>query len=320
MTLRVRCADDLIAFAPVALGFHPADDVVMLRTDGGRPFHARTDLPPRGAPPDDSVSVAERLAAAAQRNGVRSVALLLYGDERAVRPVWQALRQVFGRARIDLLVAVRVDQGRYFPLVGDRRWREIGRAFDVSAHPFVVEAALHGIVIAPDRAAVEASLAPDPVGRAAVQAAIDATAAPALGSAADRQEQRRRLLGLLEAGVAGARLSDAEVARLVWLVQDVRFRDLAWGRVDRAGAQRHQGLWLDVLRRTPDRYAPAPAVLLAWAAYRAGHGALAWIAVDRCRELDPHHRLAGLLAGCLDAAMPPDVFDDDVRWEEGLPA
>ena len=41
--------------------------------------------------------------------------------------------------------------------------------------------------------------------------------------------------------------------------------------------------------------------MLALAAWLAGHGALAWCAVDRCTEVDPDHTLAGLVG---DAAQP----------------
>ena len=49
--------------------------------------------------------------------------------------------------------------------------------------------------------------------------------------------------------------------------------------------------------------------MLAFAAWLAGDGALAWCAVDRCRESAPTHSLAALVAQLLDSAMSPD------RWE-----
>ena len=70
----------------------------------------------------------------------------------------------------------------------------------------------------------------------------------------------------------------------------------------------------------PDALAPAPAALLGWAAWQAGHGAMAWIAIDRCREIDPGYGMASILASCLEQAVPPDSVEGDFAWDEGLPA
>ena len=45
--------------------------------------------------------------------------------------------------------------------------------------------------------------------------------------------------------------------------------------------------WSDVVRRTPDELVPGPASVLAFAAWLAGDGALAWCAVDRRRDAEP---------------------------------
>ena len=70
----------------------------------------------------------------------------------------------------------------------------------------------------------------------------------------------------------------------------------------------------------PTRWPRRPAALLGWAAWQAGHGALAWIAVDRCREVAPGYGMAAILAGCLEEAVPPDTVECDFEWDEGLPA
>ena len=78
----------------------------------------------------------------------------------------------------------------------------------------------------------------------------------------------------------------------------------------RADAPRHVELWSDLVRRAPaDLVAPA-AALLGFAAWLAGHGALAWCAVDRCEADDPGYRLAGYLAEALAQAVPPSVWDE----------
>jgi hypothetical protein len=67
-------------------------------------------------------------------------------------------------------------------------------------------------------------------------------------------------------------------------------------------------LWRDVVRRCPTELLAAPASLLAFAAWLAGDGALAWCALDRCALADPDYRMAGLVAHTLEQALPPSVW------------
>ena len=76
-------------------------------------------------------------------------------------------------------------------------------------------------------------------------------------------------------------------------------RDEAWAWLDRARGTRAVALWSDAVRRLPDSHVAAPAAVLAFAAWLAGDGALAWCAVDRCRDVEPGHSLAHLVAGLL---------------------
>ncbi len=46
-TLNLRSPEDLLAAAPVVLGFVPTDSAVMFTFDGPSCFHARVDLPRR---------------------------------------------------------------------------------------------------------------------------------------------------------------------------------------------------------------------------------------------------------------------------------
>ena len=75
--------------------------------------------------------------------------------------------------------------------------------------------------------------------------------------------------------------------------------------LDRDEARRAVDLWTDAVRRLPPTHVAGPAAVLAFAAWLAGDGALAWCAVDRCREAEPDHSLAGLVAQLLDRAARP---------------
>jgi hypothetical protein len=89
---------------------------------------------------------------------------------------------------------------------------------------------------------------------------------------------------------------------------DVDVRDVAWAEISRADASTHVELWRDVVRRTPLDLLAAPAALLAFAAWLAGDGALAWCAVERSQESDPDYSMTALVAQALVAAMPPSTW------------
>lgn len=325
--LTARSPEDVLAIVPVVLGFHPADSVVMLTLGAEHTFHARSDLPPvaddlvaRRADLDD---LAASLLDPVQRNGVRSVVLVFYSEER--RPAdlaWRRLRREFRDAGVRVVDAMRVTGHRYHPyLARDRGLRERGIAYDIETHPFLVQAVLDGRVVRGSRDELAATVAPDPVDQAVVSAIVD--------TRLRSQGVPSLVLELLAAGTwaeslaercarTGTAPTSQEVARLGWTMQATPVRDAVWGLVGRRTARAHVDLWAGVVRRTPEELVAAPAALLAWSAWMAGDGALAWIAVDRCCEADPSYGLAGLIAHALEKAIPPEMGEMEFDWRAGL--
>ena len=87
-------------------------------------------------------------------------------------------------------------------------------------------------------------------------------------------------------------------------------RDAAWARDAAATTpRRHVELWRDLVRRAPATCAAPGRRLLAFAAWQAGDGALAWCAIDRCRAVDPDYRWPHCVAQALTGAVPPAVWD-----------
>ncbi len=153
-----------------------------------------------------------------------------------------------------------------------------------------------------------ASLARDPERVAALAAAVAARpperAQPAVAAAWVRSTVGRHV-------AAGTLPDDAETARLLGLLRDLRFRDVAWSLIGRDNARDHVGFWTDLVRRSPADLLPAPAALLAFSAWLAGHGALAWCAVDACLEADPGYVLADIVSQLLADAVPPSTWDHE---------
>src|SRR6201999_4047683 len=78
-------------------------------------------------------------------------------------------------------------------------------------------------------------------------------------------------------------------------------------RMEPEHAREHLRLWTDVVRRTPARYVPAPASLLAFTAWQSGNGALANVAAQRALAADPEYSMALLLLEAISAGAPPSA-------------
>lgn len=105
----------------------------------------------------------------------------------------------------------------------------------------------------------------------------------------------------------GERLDDDEVAWLTVLLVHVQVRDHAWSRTD--GRDEDISLWTDVLRRAEPDLIAAPGCLLAFAAWRSGHGALAAVALERVLSAHPGYSLAVLLDEALRRGVAPSALD-----------
>jgi hypothetical protein len=304
-TLEARTPEDLLAVVPIVLGFHPEDSIVMLTFGGpGETFHARVDLPT----PDEVPDAVSPLLQAAVRNDVARVAFILYTDDAELAAhAAAALTGEFGDSGFDVVTVLRADGRHWFRLEGAAELE--GRPYDVGSHRFAVQSVYEGAVTHRNRAAMAASLAALPESVPRVTDVLPA----ALGRLPelDKMAEATWVVGTVFDVVTDDRpLSDEEVARLVVAITDRRLRDVAWLQMHRAAAGRHVALWTDVLRRTPEELVAAPACLLAFAAWLAGQGALAWCAVDRCRQAEPDYSLAEHIALMLDQAIAPSAWDE----------
>ena len=319
-TLTARSPEDLLALVPIVLGFVPQDSVVMLTFGAQRTFHARVDLPVREA---EVAEVVQALLEPARRHLVRRVVFLLYAvDARAARTVARPLVDAFEEAGVEVIDVLRADGDRWFTVLGRRRGVPLcGVAYDVSAHPFAAEAVLDGRVTHASREGLADTLRPDPDRVAAVDAALAARSArdpdggPCGGSGgADELVWARHLVA--DHATSGTAPGDTDLARLLVGLRDPLVRDAAWLVMTPDTAREQVGLWTDVVRRSPPEVLAAPAAMLGFAAWLSGQGALAWCAIDRCRESDPDYVLAGLLAELLVHAVPPSAWDDRTGAEE----
>lgn len=302
-----RTPVDLIAVVPFVLGFHPQDSVVMLTFGAAETFHARVDLP---TDPDEQEDVVEMLSAVLARHGVRRVALLLYTEDPWVAAGFHDIAVArFITDRVRLVAVLRVGR-EHFHDAGDPE--DPGAPYDVRTHPFTAERVLEGTVVHHDRAELAATL--DPVDEQDARLVVEEAERVAdellgAGHATGLATEARWVQHIIRRHVAaGTPLLAADAGRLLLLVRFIEVRDVAWAEMTRAEAQAHVELWRDLVRRCPRDLLPAASALLAFAAWLAGHGALAWCALDKCAEVDPDYSMADCISSLLEGAVAPSVW------------
>lgn len=268
---------DVFAAVPTFFGFVPQESVIAVSTHGPRArfgFRLRLDLP-RVDMIDVAAQEIERHVRNQRPDGV--VLLVLSADHERAEHMLVALRDRF--ADIDIVVCARAD-GTHYWVVGDPE----PVPYDARlSHPAVVTAVANGQEILTSREQLVERFAAvdDPEVAAAAESALDrALAAEGAIAATDIA-----LLGVGSSAVA--------------------VRDGFWLRITRDNAIEMLRVWADVARRIPDGLAPASLSLAAFAAWLAGDGVQANIAVDRALHIDGRCRLAAMMRELLDSGADP---------------
>jgi hypothetical protein len=278
----------------------------MLTFEAAHSFHARVDLPPPDEVADSLPELLDALLAPALGQRVGRVAFVLYsGDVELSARVGEALRGAFIGAGIGVIGVLRAHD-RTWCLVPPHRWlsETAPTPYDDTSHPFAARAVFEGLVTHDSRDALRDTLAALPDAVARVQALQT-------GSGCSRPDDVGWVRELVvRCATTGEALDDRRAARVLRAVVRADVRDAVISAVTRDSATDHLQVWADLLRRAPQHLVPDTAAVAAFCAWQSGQGALAWCAVDRCLEVDPHHRLGLCLAECLTRAVPPSAWDE----------
>jgi hypothetical protein len=317
-TITLRAPADLVAAAPYLLGFHPDHSVVLLAfRDRSLACASRGDLPGPDGHPE---MVARDLVDAAVRQRATAVAVLVYGSHERAAPAIAAVRAAADRRGLDVRDALRVDGGRWWSYICEdpRCCPPEGTPFDPRSSEIAATCAFQGLPALASRDELARQVAPvDGSARAAMTRATErawSRLTRRLGrlpedEAAEvvREEGTRAAARAVTTYEAEGSLDDDEVAWLTVLLLSIPVRDAAWLAVRDTPA--HLRLWLDVTRRAEPELVAAPASLLAFAAWRAGNGPLAGLALERALHEDPGYSMARLLQHGLCHGLPPTAFD-----------
>jgi hypothetical protein len=304
------------------LGFYPSRSLVVLGLgEQGRVMVTfRYDLP---EPFDQQVAsdIAHHAEYVLTRERLPAAMLIGYGPEGVVLPVLAQTAARIGNHGIQLQEALRADAGRYWSLLcsDETCCPPEGSSYDPGSHPAAAAMTGAGLAAHPDREALARTLqrpagTADAIARSTDQARKRLARLVDGGAAAGDRDPKLRATRVGRSQVqrairryrAGGRIdSFAHLAWLAVLLSDIRVRDDAWARMTPAHREEHCRLWTDVVRAAATDFVPAPASLLAFTAWQAGNGALAAMAVDRALAADPGYSMAHLLAGAIEAALPP---------------
>jgi len=311
---RLSGPTELLAAVPYLLGFQPRDSVVLVGLQGTRlVVTARLDLADAA-----QHGALEHAVATMARGGAGSVVAAIYpvdGDAEDWVAFARRLAVIVGELGCTLSDALLVDAGRWRSLVCEAAdcCPPEGRPIDDATSAFAAYATYEGLVVLPDRGAVESLLEPLPeeerrrLGpdlaeeeRAAVRAV--------LSGQHERRERaiKRALFAAARASDAPPApvLADAEVARYGVALASTPFRDAVWIAVD-AGRLDGRPLWQELARRLPPPHDAAPLFLYGWSSWRAGAGPIAGMAAERAIASDPDYTAADLLMAAVTSGLNP---------------
>lgn len=326
--VRLGGPEDMVAAIPYLLGFHPRESVVAVGLRGRRRrvcLAIRLDLPP---PPGERD--AADLIAAHLRNARASQAVLVVitedtpagapapgpGPRLPREALISTLRGALTGARIDIHDALCIRSGRWWSYTCADPACCPPEGLPVPAGSVTALAAAtaaDGVVVLPDREALEQTVAPaEPRPSPRRRRLFDAAAAAhrdevaAVGAGAAKAAVVEELAALIERRAERSEpLPLEQAARIAAALTDLDTRDACIRWLTAPLADIAEGLWRELVRTAPPTYVAAPATLLALHAYARGDGAFARICANRALADDPTCAMARLVHVSLDRGLGP---------------
>ncbi len=316
--LLLRTPDALCCALPHLLGFIPENSAVAVWLAGGRLLVTqRVDLPTGTFEADAWAQAVVDHAGSAAADSVIAVLVTAAGDP-STASLSGALCNAARSRGVEVLDVLQLDA---------QCWRSLlcsdtvccppeGRQIDAEVRNRIdAEFALEGSAPRGSRDDVVRQLDPEPGQVAAVLST----------GVLDRRTRSASLERWREAGLANVtqwcfgqkkRSTPARSAHLIRALADIRVRDtLLWelcgmdtGELRRAADQLRR-----LVQAAPPGHVAPVALCLAVAAWLAGDGVQASVAVDRALDDDADHVLVGLLASALTMGLPPWQLRDVIR-------
>lgn len=319
--VKVSSPADVLGVIPHRIGFAPQESLVVVSLHGPRrrdELVMRFDL----AASRHDAAFGDEVIGRLRQHGADATLLVCYSEapEPAVgllrAPLIRSLRRDLRRAGIELVDALLVRGGRWWSyLCRDETCCPL-QGTPVPAEPtpaashYAAEAVAQGSVLLPDRATLVASVEhqSDPAWEQAWEVIGDRMLTLVVHCGPDilRQVTCRSAEAVVERWSLGDRAVavDDGVALCLGL-RSKSARDQVMTMVLDHDPALLAALFAELARRTPDADAAPVCAVLAWAAYAAGHGALAAVAAERALRAEPGYTMAELVLEGLDRMVPP---------------
>jgi hypothetical protein len=325
----LRTPADLLALVPYLLGFHPSDSLVVLALrDGEIVFQLRADLPGSGGHPltgDELTREVSRMAdhftALVVRQQASQAVVIGYGNRAAVLPTALSVGRSLATHRVTVLDVLCATRDRYWSCLcrDPACCPPEGKPYDPRATVVAAESVYDGRAVLPTRAELARRLAPLMGAERERMKAASRRAGGRLvellrdipggdGAIIVREAGCRAVDEAVARHRAGGQLDDEEMAWLCALLRHIPVRDYAMEVKGELAAQ--IGVWTDAVHRAEPEFVAAPGTLLAFAAWRAGEGAICSIALDHVKRFDPGYAMARLLERALAGGVSPREWTD----------
>jgi hypothetical protein len=311
----LRGPAELLAAVPGLLGYVPEESIVLIAV-GPSGKHVtqcvRSDIPP----PSHVAAVAEQLAATVVDAQPTFVDLVVVGGGPAAADGSPPRRDVAEAVRRSLRAAGVAQPGAFWvaELAADRRWQSYddpkvgGSLPDPADSVLSAELAGLGHVTFGSRAEMEALFEPDAEAAVERRSKLIDQRIDTLKEWTPEKGAEAIADALRKSAEKEFSLSDEQIAELGIALSDGKIRDACLATASPPNTPlAHQAarLWQCLARALPDPERAEAACLAAFAAYQAGDGTLARIALDVALQANPSHVLAGLLDRALQHGFHP---------------
>lgn len=330
--IRLSAPGDLLASLPQMMGFRPVNSVVLLADTGpggkeiGR--RLRCDLPPE----EHTAATAEQLVESITKDSPGSVVMAIVGTGEPVgkgslphRALVTAVRRELAARGVDQPAAYWVPEIREGAQWACYDHDHCGGELPDPRSTLAAAAAVRlGMVTFGSREELARLILADNelLLRARAQL-IDAKVRDlGFGTAAAWSEHRgfaavRDALRAADSGLLA--LSDDQIAEVGLALADVRVRDACLATAlppDSDLALAAARLWQALSRALPPPERTEALCLAGYAAYIAGNGTLAGMALEAALDTDSSHTLSGLLMRALENGLAPDMLHELGRTYE----
>lgn len=303
--LRITDSQDFLSLIPYLLGYRPDERLVFVLLDG-------TKIVLTGALPLDTLDSPDQarhgMMSAVERFPGAMVLLTGWSSNPDLAEEALALAEIWVGPE-HVLDSISVQPDRWHSRWGEGQW---GRTGDLAHTSTVAQAVVAGMVTVPSREDAVAIVAgPGPDREASLEGRLlDAEDALHSLSWPEWEQRASALHASLTCEEAPSEDAGPDaLAEIAVLVDDELTRELLWLAMGRRTAKRAELLWGRVVAHTPAQWAVGPLLMLGFASWLSGNGAVLVACIERLLALGERGHQVVMLDTLNREAIPPQSWE-----------